>query len=188
MFSRRNCHISPLPSFLSTQLLANNLPQPPFKVSWAPPPFHPLHRSTPVLFPPPHGTPPPPNTPGIRPSNLPSHASLLPGPLQEFTASFPKTTACDHDHFSATFNGQISAVFFFFLFLQGDFFIFLIMYDVQHCFICRPWDPTATVLEDAGIEPRTVATTALTVRLSNHSATSHLSLLSSVTGTKYLYI
>jgi hypothetical protein len=31
----------------------------------------------------------------------------------------------------------------------------------------------STVSEDAGIEPRTVATTALTVRRSNHSAKSH---------------
>jgi hypothetical protein len=56
--------------------------------------------------------------------------------------------------------------------LKGDFFgFFLFMYDIQHCFICRP--PDFTVLEDAGIEPRTVATTALTVRRSNHSAGSH---------------
>jgi hypothetical protein len=41
------------------------------------------------------------------------------------------------------------------------------MYDTQHCFICRPSD--STVSEDAGIEPRTVATTALAVRGSNHS-------------------
>jgi hypothetical protein len=45
------------------------------------------------------------------------------------------------------------------------------MYDIQHCFICRPSD--STVSEDAGIEPRTVATTAFTVRRSNHSARSH---------------
>ncbi len=45
------------------------------------------------------------------------------------------------------------------------------MYDIQHCFICRPSD--STVSEDAGIEPRTVATTALTVRRSNQSARSH---------------
>ncbi len=30
------------------------------------------------------------------------------------------------------------------------------MYDIQHCFICRP--SASTVSEDAGIEPRTVAT------------------------------
>jgi hypothetical protein len=36
------------------------------------------------------------------------------------------------------------------------------MYDIQHCFICRPSD--STVSEDARIEPRTVATTALAVR------------------------
>jgi hypothetical protein len=45
------------------------------------------------------------------------------------------------------------------------------MYDIQHCFICRPSD--SAVSEDAGIEPRTVATTAMTVRRSNHSARSN---------------
>jgi hypothetical protein len=44
------------------------------------------------------------------------------------------------------------------------------MYDIQHCFIPRPSD--STVSEAAGIEPRTVATTALAVRRSNHSARS----------------
>jgi hypothetical protein len=48
---------------------------------------------------------------------------------------------------------------------------FLFMYVIQHCFICRPLD--STVSEDAGIEPRTVVTLALTARLSNHSASSH---------------
>ncbi len=42
------------------------------------------------------------------------------------------------------------------------------MYYIQHCFICRPSD--STVSEDAEIEPRTVATSALAVRRSNHSA------------------
>jgi hypothetical protein len=42
---------------------------------------------------------------------------------------------------------------------------------IQHCVICRPSD--STVSEDAGIEPRTVAATALTVRRSNNSARSH---------------
>ncbi len=37
---------------------------------------------------------------------------------------------------------------------------------IQHCFICRPSD--STVSEDAEIEPRTFATTALAVRRSNH--------------------
>ncbi len=56
--------------------------------------------------------------------------------------------------------------------LKGDFFGFiLLMYDFQHCFICRPSD--STVLEDAGIEPRTDATMALDVIRSNHSAGSH---------------
>ncbi len=45
------------------------------------------------------------------------------------------------------------------------------MSDIKHCFICRPSD--FIVSEDAGIEPRTAATTALAVRRSNHSARSH---------------
>ncbi len=45
------------------------------------------------------------------------------------------------------------------------------MHDIQHCFIYRPSD--FTVSEDPGIEPRTVATTALAVRRSNHSAKYH---------------
>ncbi len=45
------------------------------------------------------------------------------------------------------------------------------MYDIHHCFICRPSD--SIVSEDAGIQPRSVATTALTIRRSNHSAGSH---------------
>jgi hypothetical protein len=55
------------------------------------------------------------------------------------------------------------------------------MYFVQHCFICRPSD--STVSEDAGIEPRTVATSAMAVRRSSHSATSHprLGYISSTT-------
>jgi len=43
------------------------------------------------------------------------------------------------------------------------------MYFIQHCLICRPSDSTAS--KDARIEPRTVATSALAVRGSNHSAT-----------------
>ncbi len=42
----------------------------------------------------------------------------------------------------------------------------LIVYYIQHCFICRPSD--STVPTDAGIEPRTVATGPLAVRRSNH--------------------
>ncbi len=45
------------------------------------------------------------------------------------------------------------------------------MYVTQHYFLCRPSD--FTVSEDAGTEPRTVATLALTVRRSNYSAKSH---------------
>ena len=54
-------------------------------------------------------------------------------------------------------------------YLQGDFFgFFLCMYFIQHCFISD-----SPVSADAGIEPRTVATSALAVRRSSHSATSH---------------
>ncbi len=49
--------------------------------------------------------------------------------------------------------------------------ILFFMYCIQHCFICRPLD--STVSEDAGIEPRTIATSALAVRRSNQSARSH---------------
>ncbi len=49
--------------------------------------------------------------------------------------------------------------------------IFFSVYCIQHCFFCRPSD--STVSEDAGIEPRTVATSALAERRSNHSAISH---------------
>jgi hypothetical protein len=45
------------------------------------------------------------------------------------------------------------------------------MYAIQHCYICRPSD--FTVSEDAGIEPGTIATSALTARRSNHSARSN---------------
>jgi hypothetical protein len=45
------------------------------------------------------------------------------------------------------------------------------MYFIHHCFICRPSDSTVT--EDAGIKPRTLATSALAVRCSSHSAIFH---------------
>jgi hypothetical protein len=53
---------------------------------------------------------------------------------------------------------------------RGSFGIFS-MYRIQHCFNFRRSD--FTVPEDAGIEPRTVATSALAVRRSNHSARSY---------------
>jgi hypothetical protein len=47
------------------------------------------------------------------------------------------------------------------------------MYDIQHCFIRRPSD--SIVSEDAGIEPRTVATTAsLIYRLKSHPQYKHV--------------
>jgi hypothetical protein len=50
------------------------------------------------------------------------------------------------------------------LFKQGGiFWIFFPTYCIQHCFICGPSD--STVSDDAGIEPRTVATSALDTRL-----------------------
>ncbi len=54
---------------------------------------------------------------------------------------------------------------------RGIFLVISCMYYIQHCFICRHSD--SIVSEDAGIEPRTVATLALAVRRSSHSATSH---------------
>ncbi len=53
------------------------------------------------------------------------------------------------------------------VFFKG-YFLYFFMHIIQHCFFCRPSD--STVSEDAGIEPRTVATLALTARCSNLSA------------------
>jgi hypothetical protein len=47
----------------------------------------------------------------------------------------------------------------------GGFFSFC-LYNIQHCFICRP--SNSNVPTDAGIELRTVATDALAVKRSNH--------------------
>jgi hypothetical protein len=55
---------------------------------------------------------------------------------------------------------------------------FFFMYCFQRCFICRPSD--STVSEEAGIETRTVATSVLAVRSSNHSARSHPQLLTAL--------
>ncbi len=52
-------------------------------------------------------------------------------------------------------------------FFKGDYFLCTVF----NTFIYRQSDSTVSV--DAGIEHRTVATTALTVRRSNHSAKSH---------------
>jgi hypothetical protein len=57
-----------------------------------------------------------------------------------------------------------------FFFFKGEFFGFF-LYIIQHCFVCCPSD--STVLEDAGIKPKTVATLALTASRSNHLARSH---------------
>jgi hypothetical protein len=53
-------------------------------------------------------------------------------------------------------------------FFKGDFLNFFFLFTI---FICRLSD--STVSEDVGIESRTVATTALAVRRSNHSDRSH---------------
>ncbi len=53
----------------------------------------------------------------------------------------------------------------------GRFFYLFFMHFVQQCFICCLLD--STVSEDAGIEPRTVATFALACRHSNNTARSH---------------
>ncbi len=66
--------------------------------------------------------------------------------------------------FNLFFCVSIFTIIFFFTNFLGDFLFF--SYYIQHCFICRPSD--STVPRDAGIEPRTVATGALTVRRSNH--------------------
>jgi hypothetical protein len=49
--------------------------------------------------------------------------------------------------------------------------LFSCMHFIQHCFLCRPSD--FTVPGYAGIEPKTVATLALTGRRFNHLARSH---------------
>ncbi len=53
---------------------------------------------------------------------------------------------------------------YFFFLNRGIFLIFF--YSSQHCFIFRPLN--STVSEDARIQPRTVATSALAVRRSIH--------------------
>jgi hypothetical protein len=60
--------------------------------------------------------------------------------------------------------------FYFVIKLNGDFFG-LFLYFIQHSFLCRPSD--STVLEDAGIEPRTISSLSLTISRSNHSTRSH---------------
>jgi hypothetical protein len=58
-------------------------------------------------------------------------------------------------------------------FIRGIFFLsFFSQYFIQHCFICRTSE--STVSENAGIEPRIVATTALAVR---RSYTTRLNLI-----------
>jgi hypothetical protein len=57
------------------------------------------------------------------------------------------------------------------IFKQGDFLRFFFLCTVYSILLHLP--PDSFVSEDAGIEPRTVATSALAARRSNHSARSH---------------
>ncbi len=57
-----------------------------------------------------------------------------------------------------------------YVWLNRGIFIYFSQYFNQHCFICSPKD--CSVSEDAGIETRTVTTSALAVRRSNNSARS----------------
>jgi hypothetical protein len=83
--------------------------------------------------------------------------------------------AWNQGYFHPTWNpiGQIRLVWNPDLLLSFNRGIFLefFMYFIQNCFICRSSD--SIVLEDAGIEPRTVATLALAISGSNPSARSH---------------
>ncbi len=81
-----------------------------------------------------------------------------------FHLQFPIVLRCVRDALAG------ETLFFSLFFNRGIFWV----YCIQHCFICRPSD--STVSEVAGIEPRTVATSALAVRRSNLSARSHLKL------------
>ena len=55
--------------------------------------------------------------------------------------------------------------------LYRNYIIYFLKYLIQHSFVC--YNSDSAVSEDAGIEPRTVETLALTARRSNHSARSH---------------
>ncbi len=78
-------------------------------------------------------------------SCIPVRNRELPSSDPELTSSVPELNS-ESDERAAKY-------------LTGGFFF-------QHCFICRPSD--STLSEDAGIEHRTVATSALAGRCSNH--------------------
>jgi hypothetical protein len=71
-------------------------------------------------------------------------------------------TFCEMEFGNITITSYGEIIFFISYFFEH------IKYLIQHCFIARP--SNSTVLDDAGIEPRTVETLALTIRRSNHSA------------------
>jgi hypothetical protein len=70
-----------------------------------------------------------------------------------------------HDSILCTFSTRRSAT------LAGKYQTLAAEYVIQHCFICCPSDSTLSA--DAGIGPRTGATSALIAIRSNHSARSH---------------
>jgi hypothetical protein len=88
------------------------------------------------------------------------------------SATFRITIGPSHVLVKAKENARRHIMILFFFLSKGDFFwIFFYVRYIQHCFICSPKD--SAMSEDAGIEPRTVATTPLALRHSNHSARSH---------------
>jgi hypothetical protein len=74
---------------------------------------------------------------------------------------------------SLGFNTENPGDCFFWGFFQGTF--------IQHCFICRP--SLFNVSEDAGIEPRTVATFALNTQLDSSPNMVKCDLLRPIAGT-----
>jgi hypothetical protein len=54
------------------------------------------------------------------------------------------------------------------IFFNGGIFLDFFMYCAEHCFICRSLDSTF-LSEDAGIKSRTLVTSALAARRSNHT-------------------
>jgi hypothetical protein len=84
--------------------------------------------------------------------------------------------------FPSTLYSRISNPFPFLFF----YFCVCFQYFIQHCFICC--GSYSAVSEDAGIEPRAFATSALAVRRSNHSARSHPFLAKKTFRLQYTFI